>query len=153
MFSRAHRGDDFARPQRQEIFAVAARFRHRLVLPRIADIKIGERHRALPGGTGNVDLGIEREQRRRQIAAESGKAHAAAFRRDVADFAGRLQTMMIGFAPPFALIVKNAAGVEREIAADGAHVAVGRPGDVTGRLRHRRIVLRTRPDARRARRA
>ena len=44
-------------------------------------------------------------------------------------------------APPFALIVKNAAGVEREIAADRPHVAVGRAGDMAGRLRHHRIVL------------
>ena len=48
--------------------------------------------------------------------------------------------MVIGRAPPFALIVIDAAGVEAEVAADRAHVAVGRAGDVTGGLRHHRIV-------------
>src|ERR1700686_852753 len=49
--------------------------------------------------------------------------------------------MMIGVAPPFALIVENAARVEREIAADGAHIAVGRAGDMGRGLRHDRIML------------
>ena len=127
--------------------------RHRLVLPRIADIEIGERHGARARRSGDVDLGVEREQRRREIAAEGGEAHAAALRRDMADFAGRLEAMVIGLAPPFALIVEDAARVEREIAADGSHVAVGRAGDVGGGLRHHRIVLRPRRDARRLRRA
>ena len=48
---------------------------------------------------------------------------------------------MIGLAPPFALIVVDAAGVEGEIAADGAHVAMGRAGDVGRGLRHHRVVL------------
>ena len=47
---------------------------------------------------------------------------------------------MIGGAPPFALIVEDAAGVEAEIAADRAHVAMGRPGDDGGGLRHHRIM-------------
>jgi hypothetical protein len=55
--------------------------------------------------------------------------------------AGGFQTMMIGLAPPFALIVKDAARVERDIAADRSHVAMGRPGDLAGRLRYCRIVL------------
>src|SRR5450759_5420033 len=49
--------------------------------------------------------------------------------------------MVIGGAPPFALIVKDAAGVEAEIAADRAHVALGGAGDVAGGLRQYRIML------------
>ena len=126
MFVRAHRRDDLARPQRQIIFAVAARLGDRLVLARIADVEICERQRAPARRAGDVDLGAERQQRRRQIAAEGGEAHAAALRRDVADLAGGLEAMMVGGAPPFALIVEDAARVEAEIAADGAHVAMGR---------------------------
>jgi len=54
--------------------------------------------------------------------------------------AGGLEAVMIGVAPPFALIVKNAAGVEAEIAANRAHIALGRPGDMRRCLRHRGIV-------------
>ena len=50
--------------------------------------------------------------------------------------------MVIGLAPPFALIVENAARIEREIAADRAHVAVGRAGDMGRGLRHDRIMFR-----------
>ena len=128
--------------QRQEIFAVAAGFGDRLVLARITDIEIGERHRPAARRPRDVDLGIERQQRRRQVAAEGGEADAAAFRRDVADVAGGFQAMMIGVAPPFALIVENAARIEREIAADRAHVAVGRAGNMRRGLRHDRIMLR-----------
>src|SRR6516164_8338632 len=46
--------------------------------------------------------------------------------------------MMIGLAPPFALIVEDAAGIERDVAADGPHIALGGAGDVTGGLGHRR---------------
>ena len=49
--------------------------------------------------------------------------------------------MVVGVAPPFALIVEDAAGVEAEIAADRAHVAVGGAGDVGGRLRQHWIML------------
>src|SRR5262249_30256676 len=66
--------------------------------------------------------------------------HAAALRRHIAHLAGRLQTMTIGLAPPFALIVEDAARVECEVTAEGAHVALRRPGDMAGRLRDRRIV-------------
>ena len=100
-------------PQRQEILAVAAGLRDRLILPRIADIEIGERQRPLACRSGNVDLGVERQQRRREIAAEGGKAHAAALRRHMADVAGGLEAMMVGGPPPFALIVEDAAGIER----------------------------------------
>jgi hypothetical protein len=58
----------------------------------------------------------------------------------VADGAGGLQAVIVGVAPPFALIVENAACIEAEIAADRAHVAVGRPGDVRGGLREHGIM-------------
>ena len=139
--SRAHRGDDLARAQRQIILAVALRLGDRHVLAREADIELLKRDRALAVRAGDVDLGAEREQGGREIAGESGKADAAAFRRDVADGAGGLQAVVIGVAPPFALIVEDAARVEAEIAAERAHVAVGRAGDVGGGLRHHRIKL------------
>ena len=105
------------------------------------DIEARERHGAPPLRPGEIDLGVERHQRGREVAAVSGKAHAAALRRDVADVAGGLEAMMIGRAPPFALVVVDAAGVEAEIAADRAHVAVRRPGDLRRRLRHHRMML------------
>src|SRR5207253_10867882 len=43
-------------------------------------------------------------------------------------------------SPPFALIVEDAARVEAEVAADRAHIAVGRAGDDMGGLRHHRKV-------------
>ena len=83
---------------------------------------------------------IERHQRGREIAAEGGKAHAAALGRDVADLAGGLEAVIVGGPPPFALIVEDAARVEADVAADGAHVAMRRPGDGGRRLRHDGIV-------------
>ena len=59
----------------------------------------------------------------------------------MADGPGGLQAMVIGIAPPFALIVEDAARVETEIAADRAHVAVSWAGNVRGRLRDDGIVL------------
>ncbi len=151
---RAHRGDDLARPQRQIELAVAVRLGDRHVLTRKADIEFLERNGALAvAGRRCPPRRRSVSKRRREIAGEGRKAHAAAFRRHMADGAGGLQAMVIGVAPPFALIVENAAGVETEIAADRAHVAVGRAGDVRGRLRHHRIMRRRRPDARRARSA
>src|SRR5262249_57711215 len=50
------------------------------------------------------------------------------------NFACRLKAMMVGGAPPFALVVEQTAGVETEIAAYRAHVAVGGPGDEGRRL-------------------
>ena len=119
----------------------------------MADVELCERQRAPARGPDEVDLGAERQQRRRQIAAEGGKAHAAALRRHVADVARGLEAVIVGRAPPFALIVEDAARVEAEIAADRAHVAMGRAGDCGRRLRHDRIVLARRRDARPARRA
>ena len=58
------------------------------------------------------------------------------------NIADGFQAMMIGLAPPFALIVKNAARIEREIAAERSHVAVGRAGNVSGCLRYHRVMRR-----------
>ena len=49
---------------------------------------------------------------------------------------------MIGGAPPFALIVEDAARIETQVAADRPHVAVGRPGD-DGRWMSRKLGERT----------
>ena len=49
------------------------------------------------------------------------------------------QTVVVGLAPPFGLVVVDAAGIETDIAADGAHIALGRPGDGPGGLGDRRI--------------
>ena len=138
--ARAHGGDELARPQRQIVFAVAQRLGDRSSWRAVADIEPLERHRARPRRPGEIDLGAERHQRRREIAAEGGEAHAAALRRHVADIARGLEAMVVGGAPPFALIVEDAARVEAEIAADRAHVAMRRPGDGAGRLRHHRIM-------------
>ena len=138
---RAHRGDEFARAQRQIIFAVALGFGDRHVLAGEADIERLERNGALAGRACDVDLGAEREEGRRKIAGEGREADAAALRRDVANRAGGLQAMIVGVTPPFALVIEDAARVEAEIAADRAHVAMGGPGDMRGRLRDYRIML------------
>ena len=110
-------------------------------MARKADVELLEWNRAPACRTRDVDIGVEREQSWRKIARESCKAHAAALRCDVADGAGCLQAMVIGAPPPFALIVEDAARVEAEIAADGAHVAVRGAGDVRGGLRDDGVVL------------
>jgi hypothetical protein len=48
--------------------------------------------------------------------------------------------MVVGGAPPFALVIEQAAGVEAEVAADRSHVAMGRPGDAGRSLRQHWIV-------------
>src|SRR6185437_4548318 len=84
----AHRGDDFAGPQRQIEFSVALCLRNRYVLAREADIELIEGNAAFSRRREDVDLGAEREQSRRQIAAEGREADAAAFWRDVTNCAG-----------------------------------------------------------------
>src|SRR5580658_942540 len=117
--------DDFARAQRQIILAVA----RRSVMPRMADIELAQRQRPPSRRTGNLDLALERQQRRREITAEGGEADAAALGRDMTDRARGLEAMIVGLSPPFALVVVDAARVEAEIAADGAHLALRRAGD------------------------
>src|SRR5262249_3785288 len=81
-------------PPRQIVLAVALTLGDGPVLPRVADIETLERDRALARGPGEIDLGAERQQRRGEIAAEGGKAHAAAFGRHVADLARGLEAMV-----------------------------------------------------------
>src|SRR5262245_64175443 len=50
--------------------------------------------------------------------------------------------MVVGGAPPLALVIEQAARVEAQIAADRSHVAMGGPGDEARGLRHHRIVSR-----------
>ena len=108
----------------------------------MADVQAFERDRAFARGSGKIDFGVERQQGRREIPAEGGEADAAAFRRDVTDIAGGLKAMVVGGAPPFALVIEQAARIEAEIAADRSHVAMGGAGDEGGGLRHHRIVPR-----------
>src|SRR6185295_15668523 len=77
-----------------------------------------------------------------QVAAEGGEAHAAALGRHMANLARGLETMVVGRAPPFALVVEDAAGVEAEIAAEGAHIALGWPGHRCRGFGYRGVVLR-----------
>ena len=69
-----------------------------------------------------------------EIAAERREADAAAFWRDVAHGPGGLEAMVERAAPPLALVIEDAARIEAEVAADRAHVAMGRPGDRAGSL-------------------
>ena len=50
--------------------------------------------------------------------------------------------MVVGGAPPLALVIEQAARIEAQIAADRSHVAMGGPGDEGGGLRHHRVVPR-----------
>src|SRR5262249_14548886 len=63
-----------------------------------------------------------------------------ALRRNMTNFACRLEAMMVGGTPPFALVVEKTAGVEAEIAAYRAHVAVGGSGDEVRCLRDNGII-------------
>src|SRR6202011_3840862 len=102
------------------------RFGDRLILPRVADIDAGKRDGARSGGPREIDLGAERHQSRREIAAEGGEADAATLGRNVTDIARGLEAVFIGRAPPFALIVEQATRVETQIASNRSHVAMGR---------------------------
>src|SRR4029079_15632622 len=72
--------------------------------------------------------------------AKSGEADAAALRRDMADVARGLEAVVVGGAPPVAVFIDQTAVIEAWMAAPRAHVAMGRPGDERGRLRHHRIM-------------
>ena len=82
---------------------------------------------------GNIDLSTEDEQSWRQIAGEGGMT-AVSLRCDVASIATVLEAIRVGFPPPFALIVINAARIEAQVAAQRAHIAQVRRGDLAGRL-------------------
>src|SRR6185369_11244774 len=126
-------------PQGQIMLAVAL---PRAVVARMPDVELLQRQSAPARGPDQIHLGAERHQGGRQVAAEGGEAYTAALRRHVADIARGLEAVVVGRAPPLALIVEDAARVEAQIAADGAHVAVRGPGDRARRLRHHRMVLR-----------
>src|SRR5262245_3171299 len=78
------------------------------------DINVPERNPSTAVRTRDLRIGAEREQRRREIAGIGGVA-TLALRRDVADVATPLQAESVRLAPPFALIVEDAARVEAEI--------------------------------------
>ena len=73
---------------------------------------------------------VEEQEGGCQIAGEGGETDALRLGRHVAYLADGLEAVVVGGAPPFALIVENAALVSRtDIAADRAHDAVGGAGD------------------------
>src|SRR5262249_24790829 len=138
--ARAYRRDELAVSQRQVVLAVALALGDWSILSRVTDIELLERNGARSAGSREIDCGVERQQSRREIAAEGRKANAPAFRCHVADVAGRLEAMIVGGAPPFALVIVEAARVEADIAADRPHVAMSWPGDAAGGLRYYRVV-------------
>src|SRR6516162_3049094 len=107
------------------------------VVARFTNVELLQRERAGADGTDDIDFGTERHQGGGEVAAEGRKAHPAALWRDVAKIARRLETVVVGRAPPLALIVKHAACIKAQVTADGAHVALGGSSDGEGRLRHR----------------
>src|SRR5438132_13234693 len=135
-----HRGDDLAPTQREIVLAVTLSLGDRPILPRVTDIEALERDGAPAAGAREIDLGVECQQSRREIAAESRETDAAALWRYVADVARGLETMIVGAAPPFALVVVEAARVEAQIAAERSHIPMRGSRDEPSGLRHHRIV-------------
>ena len=84
--------------------------------------------RRVAARSGDLDLGVENEQRRREIAGER-RVTVVALRRDVAGLAAVLQAVVVGAPPPFALVVEDAARVEAEIAAERGDGAMAGAGD------------------------
>src|SRR5690606_1497032 len=85
-----------------------------------------------------LDLGAQRDQRAGQVAAERGVT-AVALRRHVADGAAALQAVAVRRAPPFALVVVDAARVEEQVSADRGDAAMRRTGYRAGGLRDRAV--------------
>jgi len=85
------------------------------------------------------DLGAQDQQCRREIAAESRMA-AFALRCDVADIAAAFEAIIVGRAPPLALVVEHAAGVQTQIPAEGGDTSMGGPGNAACRLGQRWII-------------
>jgi hypothetical protein len=110
-----HRGDQLVGGERQGPHAVL-------------DVEFGERNGSRAARSGHLDVRRERQQRRGHVAAER-RVTALALRRHVADFAAELQAVGVGAAPPFALVVEDAACVEAQVAAEGGHGAVAGAGD------------------------
>src|SRR6202521_2819656 len=105
----------------------------------VVTIQSGELYAALAAACNQLDLGAEHEQRGSQIARERGMAMPT-LRRDVADLAAALQAVAVGAAPPFALVVEHAAGVEAKIAANRRDAAMAGAGDRTRRFSDRRVM-------------
>ena len=86
-------------------------------------IKLFERNAAAALQARDLQLGAQREQRRREVAGERGMA-VRPLRRDVTNVPAIFQAEPVGFAPPFALIVVDAARIETEIASERAQRAM-----------------------------
>src|SRR6185503_819033 len=111
------------------MLAVAVLLGDRLILPRETDVELFKRQGA--AALWPCDLGFAAEDQKggREIAAERREAYAATLRCDVANCTGGLEAVIDGAAPPFALVIEDAARIEAQIAADRAHVAVGWAGN------------------------
>ena len=127
---------EFAGLHRHIVDAVTGR----TVLPRMADEEVAHGDRARAVRAEQVDFPVEQQHRRREIAGIGREADAFRLGRDMAHLAQfGLEAVVVGFAPPFGLVVVDAAGIQADVAADRAHVALGRPGDRAGGLGDRRI--------------
>ncbi len=88
------------------------------------------RHHRVPAALGG--RGVQRQQRRRHVAAERRMA-AIAGRRDMAGCAIQLQAVTVGISPPFALVIEYAPRVQAEIPAERRHLTMRRAGYGRGR--------------------
>ena len=119
----AHRGDELADGQREVRRAVVA-------------VQVVQRHATRAAGCGDLDLGACSQQHRCHVAAERGVA-ALALRRHVAGVAAALQAPAVAGAPPFALVVVDAARVLAQVAAQRGHAAMAGAGHRACGLRQR----------------
>ena len=87
-----------------------------------ASVEVAERQAAHACGTGNLDLGVEAEQRGRRVGGEGGPALGASGS-DVAEVAILFDAEAAGLAPGERLVVPEAASVKADVAADSAHVS------------------------------
>ena len=124
---RAHRGDELARPQREIILAVA----HASRSP--AGPAGRSRYRGSSSGTVRLPCGPARSTSAPSVSKAGARSPLKVAKQTPRLFGATwqmspvvLRQWLIGGAPPFALVVEDAARVEAEIAADRAHVAMGR---------------------------
>src|SRR5262249_10110779 len=118
----AHTGDELAGTQCEIMLTVPLAS---AVVARVTNVELLQRERTDVHGTDDIDFGAERHQGGGEVATEGRKAHPAALWRDVTKVARRLETVVVGRAPPLALIVEDAARIKAQVTADGAHVALG----------------------------
>src|SRR5579859_6220591 len=87
-----------------------------------AGVEVVERNAAGSACTGDFDFGVQAQQGGRRVAGKCRPAFRPAGS-DVAQVAIFLDAEAAAFAPGERLVVPEAARVEADVAADGAHVA------------------------------